>query len=157
MTHPVHPRCPSCGEALYKTMVPDRQTRTTDPWAYCRNRARQGDVPHLACPLWDTNQSEKESTDERHARYSCRKRAKVQKDLGQLGLPSFVDILYVLGLNQGDVAHRLQRPRATISKQLKQESLSFMHSMLWSVQDELEAVGGALTYTAYLTVPARSP
>lgn len=156
MAHPVHPKCPSCGEPLYKTMVPTRNSHASDPWAYCRNHKRQGEFPRPACSLWDKNQSDRESADERHARLACRKRARSQKDLGQL-LPSFVDILYVAGLSQGGLADRLERPPSTISKQLTQEPLSFMHSMLWCVQDELEAVGGVLTYAASLTCPARSP
>lgn len=36
--HPKHPPCPSCGRALYKSAEVGRQVKTTDPWAYCRNK-----------------------------------------------------------------------------------------------------------------------
>lgn len=36
-THPVHPKCPSCKKAMYKTMEKGKVVKKTDPWAFCRN------------------------------------------------------------------------------------------------------------------------
>lgn len=38
MAHVIHPRCPSCGRAMYKSMEP-KAVKASDPWAYCRNKA----------------------------------------------------------------------------------------------------------------------
>ncbi len=32
-----HPRCPSCGGVMNKTMTKGKAVKTTDPWAFCRN------------------------------------------------------------------------------------------------------------------------
>lgn len=36
--HPKHPRCPSCGMAMYKSPIKGKQVKASDPWAFCRNQ-----------------------------------------------------------------------------------------------------------------------
>jgi len=58
-SHPKHPKCETCGRAMYKTMVPGRSVRPLDPWAYCRNPE---------CDLYGEKQSSDETADERVAK-----------------------------------------------------------------------------------------
>jgi hypothetical protein len=37
--HPPHPKCPSCGRALYKSALKGGKVAKGDPWAFCRNEA----------------------------------------------------------------------------------------------------------------------
>lgn len=42
-THVAHPKCPSCGRALYKAMEQGAKVKPADPYQFCRNNA---------CELW---------------------------------------------------------------------------------------------------------
>ncbi len=33
-----HPKCPSCGKPMNKTMTKGKAVKPTDPWAFCRNK-----------------------------------------------------------------------------------------------------------------------
>lgn len=37
--HPVHPKCPHCSKAMFKTAIKGRAVLKSDPWAYCRNQS----------------------------------------------------------------------------------------------------------------------
>lgn len=37
MSHPSHPKCPSCGLSLYKSPVKGAKVKPSDPWKFCRN------------------------------------------------------------------------------------------------------------------------
>ena len=36
--HPKHPRCPSCGMAMYKSSIKGKQVKASDHWAFCRSQ-----------------------------------------------------------------------------------------------------------------------
>ncbi len=130
--HPVHPRCPGCEAAIYKTMVPGRRSRTFDPFAYCRNDE---------CDLWDINQSSTRGADERYADWEADKRAAVDQDVTLLPMLSFSRILFALGLTQGELAKLMKIPPATLSKRLKSERIS-----VGSLRDIVEALGATFQY-----------
>lgn len=41
MKHPPHPKCPTCGRAMYKSPTKGAKVRKADPWAFCRNETCQ--------------------------------------------------------------------------------------------------------------------